>query len=281
MSERPFMQLYVSDFIGDTLHLSAEEIGAYMLLLMATWNAGGKLPKDDAKLARVVRLSVKKWRGISDGLMAFFETDGDTIWNNRLTNELQKSERKSELRAYAGARGGAAKALKDNNSPLANASGLPQHLPDPITREESPHTPLSGGDAVFDREVWAVFPRHLNSTRSNAKAQYDKLSPADQADCRAGVAAYRADHGRAVAAGRAPTPKKLSTWIAKRGWEGLAKPANAGGVVVIRPDDPDFEMVMAAKGGGILLSKAGNINISADELEAIRRAVSEQARAAA
>ena len=37
MSKRPFMQLWVSDFIGDTLDLDAKEIGAYMLLLMSMW----------------------------------------------------------------------------------------------------------------------------------------------------------------------------------------------------------------------------------------------------
>lgn len=137
MSERPFMQLYVSDFIGDTLQLSTEQIGAYMLLLMAMWNGGGKLPADDAKLARVVRMSVKKWRAISDDLMGFFDGDDDHIWNNRLTNELQKSERKTDLRAAAGAKGGAAKALKDKETTVAIATPEPQHLPDTITRAAS------------------------------------------------------------------------------------------------------------------------------------------------
>jgi uncharacterized protein YdaU (DUF1376 family) len=130
MSERPFMQLYVSDFVGDTMHLSTEQIGAYMLLLMAMWNAGGKLPADDQKLARVVRMSVKKWKAISADLMSFFDEDGESICHHRLTKELQKSESKSQSRASAGAKGGAAKALKDKDAGVANASRLPQHLPD-------------------------------------------------------------------------------------------------------------------------------------------------------
>ncbi len=137
MSERPFMQLYVSDFIGDTLHLSTEQIGAYMLLLMAMWNAGGKLPSDEAKLARVTRMSVKKWKAIADDLLPFFEIVGDEIRHNRLTKELQKSESKSQSRAAAGAAGGAAKALKEQEARLANAKRSSQHLPDTITREES------------------------------------------------------------------------------------------------------------------------------------------------
>lgn len=137
MSERPFMQLYVSDFIGDTLHLSTEQIGAYMLMLMAMWNAGGKLPSDDAKLARVTRMSVKKWKSISADLMPFFVPADGTITHNRLTKELRKSESKSQSRAAAGADGGRAKALKENNARMAIATAKSQHLPDTITREDT------------------------------------------------------------------------------------------------------------------------------------------------
>lgn len=133
MSERPFMQLYVSDFVGDTLQLSTEQIGAYMLLLMAMWNAGGKLPADDQKLSRVVRMSVKKWKSISADLMDFFEGDHEHIWHNRLTKELQKSESKSQSRASAGAKGAAAKALKSQDASSANASRLLKHSPDTIS----------------------------------------------------------------------------------------------------------------------------------------------------
>lgn len=130
MSERPFMQLYVSDFLGDTLQLSTEQIGAYMLLLMAMWNAGGSLPDDEGKLARIARMSVKKWRSASGDLMPFFQRSEGRVSHHRLAKELQKSEGKSQLRASAGAAGGAAKALRDKEARLANASRLLQHLPE-------------------------------------------------------------------------------------------------------------------------------------------------------
>ncbi|WP_331373790.1 YdaU family protein [Sinorhizobium chiapasense] len=140
MSARPFMQLYVSDFIGDTLHLSTEQIGAYMLLLMAMWNAGGRLPSDDAKLARVARVSLKKWKSMAAELMPFFDVDGDDIVHGRLTEELQKSERKSQSRAAAGSKGGTAKSLKYKKALLANAMLMPQHFPDTIYNKKNTHT---------------------------------------------------------------------------------------------------------------------------------------------
>ncbi|TPN13074.1 DUF1376 domain-containing protein [Mesorhizobium sp. B2-3-3] len=136
MSERPFMQLYVSDFVGDTLQLSTEQIGAYMLILMAMWNAGGRLPDDDAKLARVARLSLKRWRAISADLLTFFEREAGEIGHKRLTKELHKAQAKSEARAAAGARGGAATALKTKAHEAANAGSLPRHLPDSRNQSE-------------------------------------------------------------------------------------------------------------------------------------------------
>ncbi len=136
MSERPFMQLYVSDYLGDTRHLSCEQHGAYLLLLMTMWNASGSLPDNDAKLARIVCLSIKKWRAIRDDILQFFSVNDGAITHSRLTKELQKSESKSQSRASAGAEGGRAKALKDKETRLANAIAEPQHSPDTINKEE-------------------------------------------------------------------------------------------------------------------------------------------------
>lgn len=138
MSERPFMQLYVSDFVGDTLLLSTEHIGAYLLLLIALWNADGVLPNDDVKLARVARMGIKRWHTAAREIMPFFEVKGDTISHHRLSRELQKSERTSESRAAAGSKGGTANALKYNTGHEAIAPAGLKHArasPEPYRKK--------------------------------------------------------------------------------------------------------------------------------------------------
>ena len=79
MSERPFMQLYVNDLFASTMMLSALEFGAYSLLLMAAWEAGGKLPCDPIRLARVVRLSDAQWAEVWPAISGYFEIVDSTI----------------------------------------------------------------------------------------------------------------------------------------------------------------------------------------------------------
>tara|TARA_R100001244_G_scaffold2541_1_gene3922 strand:- start:5821 stop:6303 length:483 start_codon:yes stop_codon:yes gene_type:complete len=94
------MQLYVADYLGDTMHLSTEQHGAYLLLLMAMWRAGGSLPNDEKKLARIVGLSTIKWRRVAADVMAFFTVDGDeiTAWHlERWPAEYRKMQGRTPL----------------------------------------------------------------------------------------------------------------------------------------------------------------------------------------
>jgi uncharacterized protein YdaU (DUF1376 family) len=161
MAKAPFMPLYTSDYLGDTGHLSTEEHGAYLLILMQMWNAGGALPADPSKLARVARCSTKKWLAMQDNVLAFFNIDGDQITNNRLTKERQKVEAKTEVRRSAGAKGGAAKALKTKEQPLANAIAKPYHSPDTITRE----------DTTANAVVAHIHPEQTNTQKGKGKVR--------------------------------------------------------------------------------------------------------------
>lgn len=127
----PFMQLYVADYLGDTRHLTTEQHGAYLLLLMTMWRSDGVLPDDDKKLARIVGCTASRWAKIRDDVLAFFTAKGGQLTNRRLTIELKKASEKSIKRAEAGTRGGQATALKSKEPEAANATVLPQHSSEP------------------------------------------------------------------------------------------------------------------------------------------------------
>lgn len=145
----PFMQLYVADYLGDTRHLTTEQHGAYLLLLMTLWRCDGELQADDAKLARVAGLTLTRWNKIKGDVMALMQIVEGKISNKRLLAELKKAKEKSQKRASAGSAGGTAKALKDKEPALANATVLPQHSsePEPEPEPESKKEEVGAGAA--------------------------------------------------------------------------------------------------------------------------------------
>lgn len=100
--QRPWMPVYIGDYIGDTRHLSTVQHGAYLLLLFAYWSRGN-LPDDDRQLANITRLSLKEFRRHRAVLQAFFH-DG---WKHkRVDAEFKKTDDIRTKRAIAGQIGG-------------------------------------------------------------------------------------------------------------------------------------------------------------------------------
>ena len=100
-----WMPLLVDSYLGDTTHLTTEQHGAYLLLLMTMWKRDGSLPNDDAQLANIARMTPAKWRANRDTLRAFFVVDGAALTQKRLALELDRAKAKSEAKAKAGAKG--------------------------------------------------------------------------------------------------------------------------------------------------------------------------------
>ena len=62
VAEFPAFPLWTDAYLADTTELTTQEHGAYFLLLIAMWRAGGYVPDDDAKLARFTRLTIRQWK---------------------------------------------------------------------------------------------------------------------------------------------------------------------------------------------------------------------------
>jgi uncharacterized protein YdaU (DUF1376 family) len=104
---RPWMPLYVGDYLGDTGHLTTAQHGAYLLLMMHYWRKG-ELPDDDRQLSKITKLPLRTWCEYRATLQDFFY-DG---WRHkRIDAELEKMMLVSAKRAIAGQKGGLGSAL--------------------------------------------------------------------------------------------------------------------------------------------------------------------------
>ena len=176
VSETPFMQMYWSDYFGDTRHLTCEQHGAYLQLIGTMWTAGGSLPSDPKKLAKITGCTAARWAKIAPDVMAFFITSGEVITHKRITYELKKAREKSIKRAEAGAKGGAAKSLKNNEPDLAIATGLLKHSPEPEPEPEYiSSSPPKAREASFDQTEWG---RRFDEAKEAAGDAADLTRPA-------------------------------------------------------------------------------------------------------
>jgi len=128
---RPWMPLYVGDYLGDTGHLTTTQHGAYLLLMMHYWRKG-ELPDDDRQLSKITKLPLKTWCDYRSTLQDFFHEG----WKHkRIDAELEKMVRVSAKRAIAGQKGGLGSALA--RMKLENASRSRQVPPRAIAAPPS------------------------------------------------------------------------------------------------------------------------------------------------
>src|SRR5690349_4114363 len=96
------MPLYVGDYLADTMHLTAQQHGAYRLLLMHYWR-NGPLPDDPVKLAAIARMTRREWsHDVGECVGAFFEIGADgRLHQKRIDAVLSRVGRIAENRREA------------------------------------------------------------------------------------------------------------------------------------------------------------------------------------
>jgi uncharacterized protein YdaU (DUF1376 family) len=136
---RPWMPLYIGDYLGDTGHLTTTQHGAYLLLMMHYWRKG-ELPDDDKQLSKITKLPLKIWIEYRPVIQDFFH-DG---WRHkRIEVELFKVLSISENRKRAGHLGGIRSALA--RMKLENAA-LSKQAPSQASARQMP----SKAEAALD-----------------------------------------------------------------------------------------------------------------------------------
>lgn len=141
-----FLPLFIADYLADTTHLTRDQDGAYLLLLMAYWRRGGPLPADDNRLMRIAKATAPEWKKLKPVLLEFFD-ERDGCWHNkRSTIELSKAQRMAEAKAEAGKKGAERRWQTDGTAmaePLANHMTKNGSLPSPL-HPQSPNGDMGG-----------------------------------------------------------------------------------------------------------------------------------------
>ncbi len=232
------MQLYVADYLGDTRHLTTEQHGTYLLLLMTMWRSEGVLPDDPIKLARIAGLTVSRWHKISADVLAFFTPCEGGFTQRRLSAELAIAEEKSSKRSQSGKAGARAKALKSNKVASANASRLLKHSPEPEPDSKRVTNVTLVRPPDLFAEFWSRWP--VKKSRKAAHAAYLK-------------ALKETDHGTLVAA--VDAQRRWPEWAVARYIPHAATWLNRGGWV----DEP-----RGSEGEGVAGNPKANGNRSGD-----------------
>lgn len=167
MSKRPWMPLYIADYLAKTAHLTVTEHGAYLLLIMNYWHNGG-LPEDESKIARIARMSAKQWNESKETLKAFFE-DG---WKHkRIDEEIAQAIEISRKRS-------ASAQLKHNKS---EAKADTPHTSQPLAKANGPErkprrgnkTPIPEGLTLSD--AWIAEGRKRGIADENTRREFQKF----------------------------------------------------------------------------------------------------------
>lgn len=218
MSKAPSMPLFCGDYLADTKHLTLEQHGAYMIILMVTWRNGGKPIPDDADIiSKYLSCSRDRWvNKIRPTLYPFFNLEAGTWRSERLEHEWEFVQKAIAIKRENGAKGGRPagfskkpdeesqnqrqsgqkqisesqtdNSLKNNETGKAtgfstvNLSETTQ--PQPYTetsKKESPPTPHSGGEHdPFD--ILDTDQEGVTGSKSERKTRKPAKSPYSKAE---------------------------------------------------------------------------------------------------
>lgn len=135
MAALPYMQLYIADYLADTMHLSTEEHGAYLLLMFNYWQTGRPIPKN--RLAKIARLSNDRWIAVESSLKEFFNDNGTEWSQERIERDLEAVKTSISQKSAAGKASAEARKAKKSTKDQRNGSGCSTGVNPPLEQNDN------------------------------------------------------------------------------------------------------------------------------------------------
>lgn len=253
MKTDTWMPLYIDNYLGDTIRLTTEQHGAYLLLIMEGWKSGGRLPDDDDQLAAIAKMAPRDWRKIAPIIRRYFTVEGADLVQSRLGREVLKAKRLSEARRETGAMGGRPKKQKEsyeepigfpeppkpggkkkqNETPAHFARPLP--ISDPNGSSNPPNPPRGDGRAEF-LEALKVYPEDGQATGGEAAFWAAWLVALESVSASALLAAVRA-YAAGVYAKRGSRSRRFDRWLRDGSYTAFIAPPGSAPIAWLGPPE--------------------------------------------
>ncbi|MDO9426026.1 MAG: DUF1376 domain-containing protein [Methylobacterium sp.] len=230
MSALPTMPVGVDRHIADTAHMTNEEAGAYFRLQIFAWRSPGCcLPDDDARFARMLGTTLKRWASLKPIVLANWALQNGNWSNVQVAREHQFVSEKVERKRAAGRMGGRPKPLKlqDQDGALGSVIEKENESKTKAAKAkatESPIVPSGDEDPEGFPEFKTAYPRRnvaFPTTYARKRWLEARRRGATPAEIVAGAKAYAAEQERIGKAGT-EFVKTADAWLHQRRWRDYA-----------------------------------------------------------
>ncbi len=178
VTKSPAFQFYVQDFLSGVKFFSAEETGAYILLLCEQWDSGF-IENNEKILKKITGISSKKLEKVLEK----FEKKENKLINKRLEFEYLKKmtfvdscraggEASAKKRAEERAR-----SLEIRLQPKGNSSLSPSTSPSTSEETTTTTTVLADEESATPKPVNADSPKKEKASTDSVKAKKEKPDP--------------------------------------------------------------------------------------------------------
>jgi len=186
----PYFPFYVSDFDGDTRHMSVESIGIYIRLLIYQW-INGRIPAHWPMMIRIAGCEPEQFMGcweneIGSCFEEFDDGRGLAYRNKRLQIERNKVLAATEQRRQAGKKSGESR--RKSSKKQRHRTGVPfpfgresnetatiqSHNHNQSKTHKSPAKPTTSATNRFE-EFWQAYPKKVGKKPCSAKWKARRL----------------------------------------------------------------------------------------------------------
>ena len=230
MSSLPIMPVGVDRYIADTAHMTNEEAGAYFRLQVFAWRSPGCcLPDDDARFARMLGTTPKRWAALKPIVLANWVLENGNWSNDRVAQEHAIVSGKVEKKRAAGKLGGRPKSLELQDQAEASGSEIEkQNESEPkalkLKLKSTPIVP-TGDDPEGFADFRAAYPKRnvtFPTTLARKRWLEARRRGASPDEIIAGAKAYAAEQNRIGKVGT-EFVKTADAWLNQQRWRDYAQ----------------------------------------------------------